>query len=149
MDCQLIQSPFSCYFSSVLTAQAPSTAVLGPCLLTSSWRTKHSQKGENAEHVQQYLDICCALIAGVMSCLQNPGVVLIVCNRGLFAFSGWAELRLASFPENCSSDLQYLVLGQNIVWKASMTKESKLSWNKLEQNMSIGSCSVLLPLYLC
>lgn len=83
--------------------------------LTFSWRTKRSQKSENAKLVQQYLDICCALIAGVMSRLQNPGIVLIVCKFGLLAFSGSANLRLASFSENCSSHLQYLVLGQNTV----------------------------------
>lgn len=83
--------------------------------LTFSWRAQHSQKSENAEHVQQYLYICCALIAGVISCLQNLGVVLIVCKFVLLAFSGSADIRLPSFSENCSSDLQYLVFGQNIV----------------------------------
>lgn len=103
VDCKLIQSPFPCYFSSVLTAQAPSTAVL----LTFSWRTKHSRKSENAKHVQQYLGICCALISRVMSCLQDPDIVLVVCRFNLFVFSGSAQLRLASFSENCSSHLQF------------------------------------------
>lgn len=79
-----------------------------------------------------------------MKSLQNPGVVLIVCNLGLFAFSGSAALRLANFSENCSGDFQHMVLGWNIASKACVNPG-----NKLEQNVSIGGGSVLLPVYLC